>query len=266
MVSKECEEGRPSTANRRGYGGDGGGTGVGRPVIDCIIPAKGRSRRLPGKNKAQIGGRYILGEVIHEAIQSRIFRSVSVSTDDGDIAYVASTYGARVYPRSAHLAEDHVTVHEVVKAWIEKEAFYLDHANAEAPPDYVAIIHPTAWGLLSEDIQGMWRKLESTPNAQGIMATVDPLEHPDGALARDIHGWSYLMLGERLGHEQEMPHLEMDAGYCYIYPTEGFIQRGFYPDKLLKYTLPRSRVVDINTAGDLFMASVLAATMEKWKK
>ncbi len=248
-----------------------------QPIVDCIIPAKGRSVRFPGKNKAEIDGVPILGKVIDAAKASGIFRDVYVSTDDGDIATIATNYKALLHFRPLWLAEDDVPVYEVVKAWQSDLDFQQVFDNTP-PAGYVGIIHPTAWGLLPSDIQAMWNKLtghnalisSAYRGAQGIMATVRPFEHPDGALEMvdgkwlRLHNIDHLPDG-KLKRDQDMPELEMDAGYCYIYPVVHFLAYGFYPERLLGYSLPRGRVVDINVEEDILIARKLARGMEKWK-
>jgi len=238
-----------------------------QPIVDCIIPAKGGSVRFPGKNKAEIDGVPILGKVIDVAKESGIFRHVEVSTDDEDIATIAGNHGATVCARPAYLTEDSVPVHAVVIDWLAE----LDqNPFCNGLPEYVAIIHPTAWGLLFSDIQAMWGLLQQYPSAQGIMATVRPFEHPNGALEvvdgkwLRLHSIDHLPDG-KLKRDQDMPELVMDAGYCYIYPVAAFLEYGFYPERLLGYSLTRGRVVDINVEEDIWIAKKLAEGMEKWK-
>jgi len=229
-----------------------------QPIVDCIIPAKGRSVRFPGKNKAEIDGVPILGMVIDAAKGSGIFRDVYVSTDDPEIALIAASADARLSFRLPHLTEDNVPVYEVVKAWQSDLDFQQSFDNTP-PADYVGIIHPTAWGLLPRDIQIMWRLLQQYSSAQGIMATVRPFEHPYGALEIVDEKWLGLHNRDvKLKRDQDMPKLYMDAGYCYIYSVAAFLEYGFYPERLLGYNLPRKRVVDINVEEDIWIARKLS--------
>lgn len=230
-----------------------------KPIVDCIVPAKGRSVRFPGKNKAEINGKPILGWVIDVARDSGVFRDVYVSTDDREIADITTSYGGIVLNRPPHLAEDNIPVYKVVESWVEDWLY-------DMLPEYIAIIHPTAWGFLSRDIQIMWGLLQQFSSAQGIMAIVRPFEHPYGAMELIDGRWLKLHNSDgKLKRDQEMPKLYMDAGYCYIYSVVDFLEYGFYPEKLLGYNLPRGRVVDINMPEDLGIAKVLAKEIEKWK-
>jgi len=130
------------------------------------------------------------------------------------------------------------------------------------PTEYVAIIYPTAWGLLATDIVGMWEKLQHHEDAHGIMSVVRPLEHPTGALELDDFGHAVFLRPRYTNgvdkegwlRERQKHPLVMDAGYCYIYRVSAFKKRGFYPENLLGYELPRERVVDINYPEDFRIA------------
>lgn len=77
--------------------------------ILCVIPARGGSKGLPGKNIKSLAGKPLIVYSIEKAKQSRYIDRTIVSTDDKEIADVARRYGAEVpFMRPAHLALDHV--------------------------------------------------------------------------------------------------------------------------------------------------------------
>lgn len=72
----------------------------------AIIPARGGSKRLPGKNIKLLGGIPLLVHSILYAKQQEEIDAVYVSTDNQQIAEVASQYGALVIDRPKELAGD----------------------------------------------------------------------------------------------------------------------------------------------------------------
>ncbi|WP_292003779.1 acylneuraminate cytidylyltransferase family protein [Chlorobium sp.] len=72
----------------------------------AIIPARGGSKGLKGKNIYPVAGRPLLAWSIMQARQSRRVDRVFVSTDDPEIAEVAGRYGAGVIRRPAELSGD----------------------------------------------------------------------------------------------------------------------------------------------------------------
>ncbi|MDO1502191.1 pseudaminic acid cytidylyltransferase [Winogradskyella maritima] len=81
----------------------------------AIIPARGGSKRIPRKNIKNFLGKPIIAYSIETAIKSRLFDEVMVSTDDEEIARVASDYGASVpFFRSKENADDFSTTIDVI--------------------------------------------------------------------------------------------------------------------------------------------------------
>lgn len=74
--------------------------------IYAIIPARGGSKGIPGKNIKLLAGKPLIGWTIEEAKKSRYISRVIVNTDDEKIAEVAKSFGAEVFMRPKNLAED----------------------------------------------------------------------------------------------------------------------------------------------------------------
>ncbi|NUT58774.1 MAG: NTP transferase domain-containing protein, partial [Agromyces sp.] len=72
----------------------------------AIIPARGGSKGLPGKNVMRVGGIPLVARAVAAARAARTVGRVVVTTDDGEIARVARQAGASVVQRPAELAGD----------------------------------------------------------------------------------------------------------------------------------------------------------------
>ncbi|MDP1800672.1 MAG: hypothetical protein Q8L81_04930, partial [Bacteroidota bacterium] len=75
----------------------------------AIIPARGGSKRLPGKNIKLFCGKPLISYSIIAAAKAIGINNVYVSTDDEKIAVVAKEYGATVIMRPIELASDTAT-------------------------------------------------------------------------------------------------------------------------------------------------------------
>jgi N-acylneuraminate cytidylyltransferase len=75
----------------------------------AVVPARGGSRRLPGKNLVPVAGRPLIVHTIEQAHAARSIDAVLVSTDDLQIAAIAREAGAIVIDRPPELADDHAT-------------------------------------------------------------------------------------------------------------------------------------------------------------
>jgi CMP-N-acetylneuraminic acid synthetase len=72
-----------------------------------IIPARGGSKRLPNKNLRLLGGVPLVAHSILYAQANRdLIDAIYVSTDDSQIAEIATQYGATVIQRPASLSGD----------------------------------------------------------------------------------------------------------------------------------------------------------------
>lgn len=98
--------------------------------ILAVIPARGGSKRLPGKNIKLLGGRPLIAWSIDTAKNIPDVCDILVSTDDPSIASVSSTAGALVpWLRPSELATDAATsVDAVLHAldWYESEHGVVD--------------------------------------------------------------------------------------------------------------------------------------------
>jgi CMP-N-acetylneuraminic acid synthetase len=67
-----------------------------KPSAVALIPARGGSARLPGKNVKPLCGHPLIAYTIAAALAARVFDAVVVSTDSPEIAEIATRYGAEV--------------------------------------------------------------------------------------------------------------------------------------------------------------------------
>jgi CMP-2-keto-3-deoxyoctulosonic acid synthetase len=101
--------------------------------VVALIPAKGRSSRVPGKNLRFLGGRPLVEWTIDAALGAASVSRVIVSTEDGRVALCARRAGAEVLARPEELAEDGKEVGDVVR-----------HALAHFEADALALLLPTS--------------------------------------------------------------------------------------------------------------------------
>jgi N-acylneuraminate cytidylyltransferase len=108
----------------------------GKRVI-AVIPARGGSKSVPGKNIKPVGGKQLLAWSIEFAQQVSEIDRIIVSTDDSEIASVGRAHGAEVYVRPPHLATDQALVIDALKD-------LLDTLQAEHEvPEWVVLLEPT---------------------------------------------------------------------------------------------------------------------------
>jgi CMP-N,N'-diacetyllegionaminic acid synthase len=227
--------------------------------IICIIPARGGSKGIPGKNLIDLNGKPLVAWSIVAALASGAVSRVIVSTDSEDIAKIARLWGAEVpFIRPPHLASDEVhAVHVVLHAldWIER---------TDVPtPAGVMMLLPTSPLRLAADIRGA-AEMFRTRNAPAVVSIVD--------LGKYMTNLRYLD-GENLVRvaPQEDPNAQRQ-GLRKLYGVNGSIflakpnmlrEAGtFHLDGALGYVMSVMNSVDINTPEDMLLARQLLALME----
>ena len=87
----------------------------------CVIAARGGSKRVPKKNIKMLAGKPLIAYTIESALDSNIFGSVVVSTEDNEIARVSKRFGAEVpFIRPKNLATDTATTDDVLIHSVKK--------------------------------------------------------------------------------------------------------------------------------------------------
>src|SRR4051794_28788475 len=108
--------------------------------ILAVIPARGGSRGLPGKNLKELGGVPLVGHSIAAARTVSQVRRIVVSTDDEQVATVSRSLGADVpFLRPPELATDTAPTGPVVT-----HALAAAETQGDAPYDAVLLLEPTS--------------------------------------------------------------------------------------------------------------------------
>lgn len=126
----------------------------------AIIPARGGSIRIPGKNIRYFHGKPIIAYSIATARASGLFSQIVVSTEDEYIAAVARVCGAKVHPRPRHLADHTTGTQEVMKVALE---WWLQ-CGPGMQPEFACCIYATAPMMSAADLLAGREKLKGDIN------------------------------------------------------------------------------------------------------
>ncbi|WP_424464648.1 cytidylyltransferase domain-containing protein [Pseudoclavibacter helvolus] len=107
--------------------------------ILCVIPVRGGSKGIPGKNALPVAGKPLLAWTVEQALEARPMMNVLVSTDDELLASIARAAGANVpWLRPTHLAQDTTATEPVVEHAI------AEYTAAGERPDAVMLLQATS--------------------------------------------------------------------------------------------------------------------------
>lgn len=134
----------------------------------AFIPARGGSKRLPRKNVLPLAGKALIGWSIDAAKESQYIDQLFVSTDDQEIADIASLHGVHIPElRPDHLASDTSTTESVL-------TYTLDKFGGQA--DIIILLQPTSPLRTAQHID---EALELFVQKQAFsVVSVTPCEHP----------------------------------------------------------------------------------------
>ena len=131
-----------------------------KKTIVALIPARSGSKRVPDKNIRLLAGHPLIAYSIAAALQSRVFKTVMVSTDSERYADIARYYGAEVpFLRPAAIAGDISPDIE----WVLHTLNQLRDLGQQT--DCFSILRPTSPFRLPETIRRAWQEFESSPEA-----------------------------------------------------------------------------------------------------
>jgi CMP-N-acetylneuraminic acid synthetase len=127
-----------------------------------LIPARGGSKGIPGKNVTPLAGKPLIAWTIEAALAAPSVDHLVVSTDADEIATAAITHGADVLERGHELAGDETPMLPVI----------LDALDRLHECETIVLLQPTSPLRTSEDIEGAIALLRYT-GADSVVGVVD---------------------------------------------------------------------------------------------
>lgn len=219
----------------------------------AIVPARGGSKGLPGKNLAVVAGSSLLARAVACARQSGLFDMVLVSTDDPAIAEAGRAAGAAVpFLRPAQLAGDGSAVIDAVRDCLARLA-----AAGEPPFGLVALLEPTS-PLRTPDILARTVAAAEGEGADAAL-TVAPVPtryHPLKQFRLDREGLARHALAEGAGivNRQELDTTYIRNGMCYAVRTAALAAGHGVLGTRARAVVIDGPVVNIDDAEDLALA------------
>ena len=221
----------------------------------AIIPARGGSKGLPGKNIKELCGKPLIAWSIEQAKVCNNIDRVVVSTDDENIAKVAKQYGAEApFMRPAELANDKASTVDVIFPTID---WFKKHQDYR--PEYILLLQPTSPLRTVEDIEGAIQTLKDK-DARAVVSVCETNHHPwwSSTLPENGNMKDFLRLYNLNKRRQDLPVFYRLNGAIYLADT-GYLYEynGFLGPDTFAYEMPKERSVDIDSAIDFKLAEFL---------
>jgi len=219
----------------------------------AIIPARGGSKGLPGKNIKKLSGKPLIAYSIEAAKNASSIDKVIVSTDSEEIAKVAREYGAEVpFMRPSHLAED-------TSLAIDNYNYTVDRYKQDFGVGFndFCVLQPTSPLRSSSDIDSAINMFYEK-NADSVISYCEE-HHPVSwhKYLEDDNRVINVFSDDALQNRQDIRPTFYPNGAIYIFKSS-LIKLGlYYSDKTFAYIMPRNRSVDIDVLDDFRLAEFL---------
>jgi N-acylneuraminate cytidylyltransferase len=231
---------------------------TGSESLLAVIPARGGSKGLPGKNTRPFMG---LPLIAHTILFSRMCPEIDrcvVTTDSPDIARVAEGFGAWVpFIRPAELAQDDTPILPA----LQHALAYVEETEGSSY-EMLLLLDPTSPAREPADVSGPLRRLIDRPAADGIVSVSKPDFNPIWHCVVERDGWMADLMEEGADYEQrqEVPPIFRINGSIYIWRTEflrGRERSWRKGGRLLMHEIPDVRSMSFDTMQEFDLAELM---------
>lgn len=261
-----------------------------RPTVLAVVPARGGSKGVPGKNLAPVGGVPLVARAVRACLGARLVTDVAVSTDDPAIAAVAREAGALPVTRPAELSGDTATSEAALLHALDAHESLTGRAA-----DVVLLVQCTSPFLTPEDVDGVagevlrgdadtaltaapfhgfvWRPGASEDRGSAVPTTdphpathaqpQPPAPHPEAPEAAPTGAFGVNHDKSHRPRRQDRPAELLETGAAYAMDAQGFRhhRHRFFGRTTLVPTDP-ARVLEIDDPHDLARARALAPLLD----
>ena len=220
-----------------------------------VIPARGGSKAIPGKNLAPCAGRPLVAYTAEAALQSHVLSRVILSTDAEDIAAAGRGLGLEVpFLRPPELAADDTPMLGVLQhllAWLTQSG---------QPVDALVLLQPTSPLRGAVHIAEAVARFQTTGAASLVSVTRVPHQFTPGSVMELKHGaltpWQPSQ--SNVLRRQDKPELYARNGPAVLIVRPDLVRNGqLYGDPNVGYVMSALDSVDVDGPEDLRLAELL---------
>lgn len=224
-------------------------------AIIGLIPARGGSKGIPGKNLALCGGRPLLAHTAVAALNAKSLDRVILSTDDPAIANVGKEWGLDVpFVRPAELASDTASSLSVMVHALKWAQSGGTHVEA------IVLLQPTSPLRGARQIdEAVALLLDSGADTVVSVVEVPHRFHPQSLMRIEKDALHPLIEGgDFVLRRQDLPTLYARNGPAILVIRPAQIATGhFYSGNTVPYVMPSIDSLDVDTPEDLELADAI---------
>jgi len=228
--------------------------------ILSVVPARGGSKGLPGKNIRELCGKPLLAFAIEASIASDLVTDTVVSTDDPKIAKIAEAFGAQAIMRPPEMAQDTSLVIDAMRHAVREQE------QKGSVYNYVVLLEPTSPLRTVADIDDTIKMVVNEAADSG--ATFSETPTPPARVWRIENNVPTTLIE---GAKPFLPRQAHEQGYyingmVYVVKVSKLMNNegiSFLIGKQVANVIPSDRVVDIDSLRDFEMAEFILSNKLK---
>lgn len=215
----------------------------------AIIPARGGSNGLPGKNVRPLAGKPLIHYTIEAALGCPQVEAVYVSTDDTDIQRASEESGASVIRRPAHLATDEANSMDVIRHFLE-----VYETQNGGLPETLVLLQPTSPLRTAAHLREALEKYDTLPQPASLISVT--LTKPiawQGTSNSQGHFESWKAVDLSSNRQNETSNYLIN-GAIYVSTPQRYVKGELMTPFVYAYMMPTDASVDIDTLQDFELA------------
>ncbi len=228
---------------------------AGAPYAFGVIPARGGSKGLPGKNLRRLGALSLIGHAIASAREASRLHGFIVSTDSAEIAGEARRHGAEVpFLRPVELASDQAGMLGVLQhavRWLE--------TGSGVRADLVVTLQPTSPFRVGLDIDRTIGKIVES-GSDSAQTPVEASNHPYFMKTPDAGDRTVALFpeGHKYVRRQDAPAVYQPSGAVYVTRYPVLMEQGqILGDDNRGVVMDFEASVNIDTEWDFMLAELI---------
>lgn len=225
-----------------------------------LIPARGGSKGLPGKNIKELNGKPLIVysiEVVKGIKQES--DELCVSTDSLEIKKVVEEAGVKVpFLRPAEISTDVAGTYEVI---LHALKYYELQGMCF---DAVMLLQPTSPFRKSFHLSDVVHLYNNNPGVEMVVSVKESKENPYFNLFEESDS-GYLRKSKEGDYvrRQDCPPVYAYNGSIYLINKSALMEKPLYVfDKVIKYVMEEQYSIDIDTARDFEIAEIMSKTLK----
>ncbi|MBR6125807.1 acylneuraminate cytidylyltransferase family protein [Candidatus Saccharibacteria bacterium] len=223
-----------------------------------VVPARGGSKGLPGKNIRDLCGKPLIAYSIDIARAFADDNNICVSTDSAEIKDVVEKYGLKVpFLRPESLATDSASSNDVL---VHAVRFYKDLGR-----DYkkICLLQPTSPLRSVNDVQG---SLDLYSDDVDMVVSVVKSHAPAVLCADDENGFVQLIYNKNAEGRQQLKEMYEFNGAVYVINVESLLEKGMKNfSRKVKYVMSKEHSVDIDDIYDFKLVESMMKEIQSIK-